>query len=163
MHKSHQQKLASEETFTFEEPTPDVLGSHTVRESPLSRHTTPFLLEHRPYEHAPSWSVMQRPHATIPNRNFSFTPPSHIQPISRQMLDLAQENGSMSPGVFPFSCIMFSRPRYCGVGKLGLYSTTEGEPVYAKGTTNVYKGIQAGSRAPGENQRQEYQKGWPES
>jgi len=46
--------------------------------------------------------------------------------------------------------------RYCGVGKLGLYSSTEGDEQYAKGTTNVYKRVQAGSHTFGEDKRQEY-------
>jgi hypothetical protein len=52
-----------------------------------------------------------------------------------------------------------SWPRYCGVGKLGLYSSTEGDEQYAKGTTNVYKRVQVRSRALSEDQQQEYQPG----
>src|SRR6516164_7083798 len=52
-----------------------------------------------------------------------------------------------------------SWPRYCGVRKLRLYSTTEGEHAHAKGTTNIHERVQAGSRALSEKQWQEYQPG----
>ena len=49
--------------------------------------------------------------------------------------------------------------RYCGVGRLEQYSSTEGEQPHAKGTTNIYERVQIGSSALSEDQRQEYQKG----
>jgi len=56
-----------------------------------------------------------------------------------------------------------SWPRYCGGGKLELYSSAEGEQPDAKKTTNVYERVQGRSCAFGEDKRQEYQKGSPET
>src|SRR5215831_18442567 len=49
--------------------------------------------------------------------------------------------------------------KYCGVVKLGLYSSAEGEQAHAKGATKVYERVQVGSRTLGANKRQAYQPG----
>ena len=52
--------------------------------------------------------------------------------------------------------LLVSWPRFCGGGEVGIYYPTEREGHDAKGTTNVYERVQAGSGAAGADQRQEH-------
>lgn len=52
-----------------------------------------------------------------------------------------------------------SWPRFCGGEEVGIYYSAERERHDAKGTTNVYERVQAGSGAPGAERRQEHHAG----